>query len=99
MKRDLDQKMLGLNGEEFSDKATLKTVVLTVLFTPAEGDDKIALNKKIEHYQLLQTINKGGVVDLSAEEITLIKHRAAKVPLSILALGRMCDMLEADAKE
>jgi hypothetical protein len=39
----------------------------------------------------------GGEVDLSAEEIALLKNRIAKVMASVVVIGRAFEMLEAEA--
>lgn len=95
MKRNLDTPLVDFDGKAFGDGATLKTVVFTVLSTPMEGDDKMSLDQKMKQYALLQSVHKGGVVDLTAEEITLIKSRGVKM-LGIIALGRMCELLETE---
>ena len=95
MKRDLDQKMYDLDGKEFGDKATLKVLCFGAIATPIQGDDQIPMDKKLKQYVLLQKIHAGGEVDLTAEDIALIKERGAK-HFSIIAFGRMVDMLEGE---
>ena len=96
MKRDFDQAITDLNNDPFQDKATLKSVVFLVLNTPLEGDDRIPLDQKLKQFTLLQSIHKGGVVDISAEDIAFIKTRAARCPLSLIAIGRLCELLEKE---
>ena len=93
MKRNLDQVMTDLDGKDFGDKATLKQVCFGAISTPMQGDDQIPLDKKMKQYSLLQKINAGGEVDLSAEDIALIKERGGKL-FPILVFGRMVDALE-----
>ena len=93
MKRNLEQLMTDLNGDEFGDKATLKMVCFGAVSTLMQGDEAIPLDKKMKQYQLLQKINAGGECDLSAEEIALIKERGSKL-FPILIFGRMVDILE-----
>lgn len=97
MKRNLDQVMTDLDGKEFGDKATLKMVCFGAVSTPMQGDDQIPMEKKLKQYALLQKINVGGVVDLTAEEISLVKERASKL-YPILIFGRLVDALEGDPK-
>lgn len=98
MKRDFDQVMLDFDGKPFGDNATLKSVVFMVLSGQLEGDDKAPLDQRLKQYALVQKIHKGGVVDVSAEDITLIKTRAPKC-LSLIAMGRLCEMLEQEYHE
>ena len=95
MKRNLDAKLLDLDNQPFGDGATLKSVAFMVLSAPLEGDDKISLETKMKQYTLLQAVHKGGTVELSAEDITLLKSRAPRC-LSLIAMGRFCEMLEQD---
>ncbi len=95
MKRNLDQVMTDLDGKEFADKATLKMVCFGAVSNPIQGDDALPMDKKMKQYALLQKINAGGVSDLSAEDIALIKERAAKL-YPILIFGRTADLLESE---
>lgn len=95
MKRNLDTPLLTLDGKPFDDNATLKSVVFMVLTAPMEGDDKMSVEAKMKQYGLIKTVHAGGVVDLTAEDITTIKARGAKA-LSMLAFGLMVDMLEKE---
>ena len=95
MRRNLDRIMTDLDGKEFADKATLKLVCFGAVSTPIQGDDAIPMDKKLKQYALLQKINAGGEADLSAEEIALIKERAAKL-YPILVFGRLVEALESE---
>lgn len=98
MKRNLDQPLQTLDGNDFQDKATLKTVIFMALNTPVEGDDKMGVEAKMKQYGLLKTVHKGGIADLTAEDIATIKARGAKV-MGLMAFGIMCDMLETEYVE
>ena len=97
MKRNLDVVMTDLDNKEFADKATLRLVCFGAVSNPIQGDAEMPLDKKMKQYALLQKINAGGEVDLSAEEIALIKERAGKL-FPILIFGRMTDLLESEPK-
>jgi hypothetical protein len=98
MKRNLDQVMTDLDGKDFQDKATLKTIVFNALASPMQEDSSMSIDKKMKQYALLQTINKGGEVELTAEDISLIKERGCKI-FPLIVFGRMVEMLEQDNKE
>jgi len=97
MKRDLNQVMTDLNGDEFADKATLKLMCFSALATPMQEDGAIPMDKKMKQYSLVQKVNAGGIIDLTAEEIALIKERASKL-FPLIAFGRMVELLEAEPK-
>ena len=87
--------MRDLDGKAFTDKSTLKDVACAALMAQIEGDQAITVDQKLKQFTLLQAVHKGGVVDISAEDITLLKTRAAKC-LAIVAVGRLCEMLEKE---
>lgn len=95
MKRNLDQIMTDLDGKDFGDKATLKMVCFGAISTPMQEDAAIPMDKRLRQYALLQKINAGGEVDLTADDMVLIKERAAKL-YPILVFGRLVDALESE---
>lgn len=95
MKRNLDIQLLDLDGKPFDDKATLKSVVFAALNAPLQGDNEMSLDQQLKRFNLLQLVHKGGVAEITAEDITLIKTRAARC-LSLIAVGRLCEMLERE---
>ena len=96
MKRKLDAILTDLDGKPFADNTTLKTVIFTVLTTPLEDDGKMAVDVKMKQYGLIKRVHEGGEIDLTSEDITLIKQRAAKVLLSVVVLGRLVEFLESE---
>ncbi len=98
MKRDFDQAVLDLDGKQFGAGETLKSMSFLVLTAPLEEDNKAPLDARMKLYGLIQKVHKGGVLDVTAEEIASIKTRAAKV-LTILAVGALCELLEKEPKE
>ena len=95
MKRDKDVTMLDLEGKPFDDKATVKTIAFVALSAQLKGDTELSTEKRLQQFQLLQKVSKGGVVDLTAEEIAMLKDRATKC-VSLIALGRFVEALEKD---
>lgn len=95
MKRNLDTVMTDLDGNPFADGATLKTMVFMALSANLEGDDKMDVTAKMKQYGLLQRVHKGDEIDLTAEEISTIKGRAAKA-FAFVAFGRMVELLEQE---
>lgn len=99
MKRNLNAPILQLDGTEFpgKNKQTLQSVCFVALTTPQEDDGSLNAETKMSLYRLAQKIVKGGEVELTAEEIALLKDRIGKVFVHVVVLGRAFELLEADA--
>jgi hypothetical protein len=95
MKRNFDAPMTDLLGNPYADSATLKTVCLLAFQSPAKGDDSLSGQEKLAQYVLASKVVKGGVVDITAEDITLLKDRLAKT-IQTLAYGKAVELLESD---
>lgn len=97
MKVNLSQKLLDPKGKEFSDGATIEQASYNALSVPLPNDSQSATPEAtLKRYRLIQTIAKGGVVELTAEDIAEIKKRASQA-LSIIAFGALADALEQRA--
>lgn len=94
MKRNLDAPILQLDGSEFSDKATLGTVCFSAVVAVIPADQNSDITQKIALYNLAQILAKGGEVDLTSEDIVLLKDRVGKVISNVIAIGRVFELLE-----
>lgn len=94
MKRDFDALILKLDGEPFEDKATLKTVAFLSVTTPLQEDSMLPVEQKMKLYGLAQKVHRGGIVDLSAEDMALLKSRIGSVFNNVVVIGRAFDLLE-----
>lgn len=92
MKVDLDQKLVDPRGNPFTDGATVAVAAYNALSAPQQTDATQPPEQALARYRLLQTIAKGGVQELTAENIAEIKKRA--VLLGVIAFGALCDALE-----
>jgi hypothetical protein len=98
MKMDLERKLKDPKGAEFTDGATIAMAAYNALTVALPSDQQGSTPETaLKRYRLIQTIAKGGVQDLSAEDIAEIKKRAATA-LSIIAFGSLCDALESRAE-
>ncbi len=95
MKRNFDAPMMTLDNKPFDDASTLGKAVFTVMNSPLAEDANMNVDARMKQYGLLKLAHKGGVVELTSDEIATIKARAAKV-LSTMTLGILCEMLETD---
>ena len=95
MKRDFDTVLLNLMGKPFDDNATLQTVCLMVLTAQLDSDRSQSVQAKLACYKLAQKLLPGGIVDVTSEEITLLKDRVGAM-CSVIVVGRVFDLLEAD---
>lgn len=107
MKRNFDTVLCDLDGNPFTspDKdfdgapttklQTLRDLACFALIANLEGDQSMSGEAKLKQYGLVQKIHKGGIQDVTAEDISTIKVRAAKC-LMLIAYGRVCEALEQD---
>lgn len=75
--------------------ATLKTLAIQAFSANLAGDDKLTGLEKYEMYKLASQINKGGVIELSLEDLTKIKTRIGQC-FGILVIGAAYELLEQD---
>lgn len=94
MKRNMDQPLTSLDGKPYEDKSTLKNVVFAAVTQPLDGERQ-STEEKLQCYAIAQRVFAGGEVELTAEEITLIKARIGKL-FPVLIVGQAFRMLEAE---
>lgn len=94
MKIDLKVPILKLDGTEFEDKPTLQSVVVLALTTPIRSDESIDINSKLSSYRLACKLAINEEVDITAEDIVLIKERIGKVIQNVVVIGRVFDLLD-----
>jgi hypothetical protein len=95
MKRNFDAPILNLDGVPFADVKTLKDAALLTFQQGVEGDDKLSGQQRVDLFLIAHKIAKGGIVDLTAEEVATLKVRIGKLP-SIVLVGRAWPLLDAD---
>lgn len=97
MKIDVDQTLKTLEGGELrfdpDTPATLKAVCVNALLTPGPDDQTAPSGSAYVLYSLAQRINGGGVTDLQAGEIDLIKKRIERL-YAPMVTGQAWDLLE-----
>jgi hypothetical protein len=97
MKIDLEKKLLDARGKEFTDGATVAMAALNALSAPHPSDQQQTMEQAYKRWKLLQVLGKGGVADLTAEDVAEIKKRAVG-SLGIIAFGALADALEGRAE-
>lgn len=99
MKRNFDAPLKTIDGEDFKldggEAFTLKKICLGAIGATLPGDDAMDGEKKFNLYKLASRINKGGLVDVTAEEISTLKARIAKA-YTVFAVGAAFTLLEAE---
>lgn len=78
--------------------ATLAFASFAALTMPLRGDEAMGAEQKLRLYALTQKVHAGGVVDVSAEDIALLKERIGRAH-GVLVVGRAYELLEADLSE
>ncbi|NLH51823.1 MAG: hypothetical protein GX459_03130 [Bacteroidales bacterium] len=72
---------------------TLKDVIITSVLSPMQGDDQKVKFDKYEIYKKVKDDYVGGEVELTAEEITLIKKCIGQLQPPLI-LGQAFEILE-----
>jgi len=93
MQVDLDRKLHDPMGKESSDSASVSTASYTALAAQLPEDAQMPQDQKLKQYRLIQKVAAGGVADLAAEDIAMIKQRAAKA-LPLVWFGALADALD-----
>lgn len=81
-------KDVGENGEPVD--ATLRLCVVNSLLAPVQKESGI---DKVKKYELAKRVYQNDVVELTTEEIALIKNRIGEAVIPIV-VGQAFDMLE-----
>lgn len=103
MKINTNQVLKSLSGEVLKDRddkgqaidATLKVAIVNALLAPMQKEEAGTI--KIKKYELAKRIYQNDEIDLTAEEITLIKARVGEVYPPLL-VGQMNEILEGKSE-
>ena len=98
MKINVDETLKMLDGQVMMDndgkgnavEASLKTLLVNAVLAPTEKELGV---DKVKKYELAKMIFKGGEVDLTAEDITLIKKQVGE-NFAPIVVGQVFEMLE-----
>jgi hypothetical protein len=97
MKRDFSAPILKIDGTEYDDKANLATVSFMALTAQVPGDERMTGEQKLRQYKLAHLVHRGGVQEVSAEDVTLLKERIGKA-FSVMVVGKAYELLEQDVR-
>ena len=100
MKIDFDAPILALDGTPMRDgenPATLKALACTALAAMFNDEPSLSATDKYQRFALGLKLVDGGEVDLSVEEIGLIKKLIGKAYPPV-TMGRAYDLLDPKAK-
>lgn len=108
MRINFDQNLVTLDGENLIEQVKIKTddgkgkvenkdvllknVCIGALLSERQ-DEKATGEQKLERFELARRIHKGGIAEVTAEEIVLIKTRIATSHVT-LVVGQVYEMLE-----
>lgn len=98
MKIDTQTVLTQFNGKAMKDidesgnaiDATLGRTLINALLAPVNEDDGVA---KLRKFTLAHKLYGGGIIDVSTEDVSLLKHVAGKF-LPPMAVGRISEILE-----
>lgn len=81
------------NGEDGS--MTLNSIACAALINVLQEDQSMSADDKVKMFRLAQVASKGGVQDVKAEDVALLKQRIGKM-YGALIVGRAYDLIEND---
>lgn len=98
MKKDFSTEVLDLDGKVIKlDDSNLTMQKLANIAIQASDTRECSADEKGKKFSLMIKIHNGGVVEVSSEEITLLKDLAGRA-LTTLGYGRFIKFLETDYK-
>lgn len=92
MKVNVDTPILEITGEPVPDLLA-KGIMIDALMVSMEDDVSLSGEQKIKNFMLAQRLSVGGEVELTSEEVGLIKSRVAKI-FNVLGTGRIWELLD-----
>ena len=99
MKVDFNAEIKTLDGEGIRDDkgtlVTLKSICVQALIAAFQDEQDLAGVEKLKRYELAREINHGGEIQMSAENVVLLKKLIAK-GFNVLVVGQTYGMLEGD---
>lgn len=99
MKRNLDLPITQLDGTEFKEKLTLQKICFSSIISVLPSDESLDITTKLKFYQLAKKISEPSPVELSAEDLTLLKERIGKVCAHVVVIGKAFELLDTDYVE
>lgn len=98
MKINFDQQLKNMDGsvakDEKGEAITVSFIAVNALMSQIP-DEKIDGNEKLKRYELASVVHKGGVIDVTVEDITKMKNLIGKV-YPTLVVGQIFKILEGD---
>jgi len=96
MKIDFSQKLKTLTGETFKmdDKEILLSEMCVDALLATEQNEPIGGQEKMKRWEIAKKIHNKEEVEITSEEITLIKERVGKILITPI-VGSINDLLEA----
>lgn len=92
-KYNLDTQITDLENKPFADGATLRTVLLGACLSTLRGDELMDEKQKVPIYLLSKKISEKGDIELTAEDVVLLKGRVGKA-YNPLVVGRAYEILD-----
>ena len=97
MRLDVTQQLRELDGAPAWDgegrPVTLRTLLKQALGGTVRGDDAKTVTELLECYQLALAVAAEDEIELTSEQVTLIKTRIAIAYPSPFVVGRVCEAL------
>lgn len=97
MKYNTSIPVVDFNGQEFkmdNHVVTFNTLLYLTVTTPVPGDAQTTIESRMSLYNLASKIRDNLELEISAEEVALLKKRAVAVVSSVIMFGRLIEFLE-----
>jgi len=75
---NLNTEITDFDGNSFPDKPTIKSAVMGSLINVLRGDETLAAEQKVKMFELAMRIHGAEQIELTAEDVSLIKERVGK---------------------
>lgn len=103
---NLNQTLSAINGETLKDNdgkgnvvdATLKMILVNALLAPDEKSKNESGMDKVAKYRLATKIYENDSIDITSEDITLLKKRVGDL-FGVLVVGQVYDILEGKTND
>lgn len=100
---DLTAVLMDSNDEEIFEKANVKMTYaracILALDSALQDDAAEPLSKKLERGKLIAQIKKASKLELSSDDIVLLKGRVGKTFTAASIVHKICLLLDPSAKE
>jgi hypothetical protein len=101
MLKNVDEKLLGLNGKiaiENGKEILISQIIVDALMDSSIGSQTVTGQQKMERYNLAREVQKGGLIEFKAEDLALLKELVG-IKYTPLVVGQFYPWVDSDNVE